>query len=197
MTGARVIELFALKAAVIRHDLNTIMDGLRVANIRSALERETDSLISGYIGQIDFRVVQDAERMADFYKVFFALENDIRNLVEQTLEEEFTGEWWDKCVPQQVRENAQKNMDREAGEGLPPRSNRPIEYTTFGELNDIIKENWDYFSGIFSSVSKNRVLRVLARLNHARGPIAHCNYLPEEEAVRLKLTIRDWYKLME
>ncbi|WP_269078899.1 Swt1 family HEPN domain-containing protein, partial [Novosphingobium resinovorum] len=98
---------------------------------------------------------------------------------------------------EEPKENAQKNVDREASEGLPPRSNRLIEYTTFGELNDIVKENWNSFSGIFSSVSKNRVLRVLVRLNHARGPIAHCNFLPEEEAVRMKLAIRDWYKLME
>lgn len=135
--------------------------------------------------------------MAEFYKVFFALENDIRSLVEETLESEFGGYWWHECVPQSVRENAKKNTDREASEGLPPRSNREIDYTTFGELNDIIKENWESFSGIFSSVSKNRVLRVLVRLNHARGPIAHCNFLPEEESVRLKLAIQDWYKLME
>ncbi|WP_426290869.1 Swt1 family HEPN domain-containing protein [Sphingomonas sp. TWP1-3-1] len=122
---------------------------------------------------------------------------DPRNLVEETLQSERGDEWWSNAVPQSVRENAQKNIDREASEGLPPRSTRPIEYTTFGELNDIIKENWTSFSGIFSRVSKNRVLRVLIRLNHARGPIAHSNLLPEEEAVRLKLAIRDWYKLME
>lgn len=197
MSGLDVTELFTLKAAVIRQDLNRVMDSLKVVNVRSALERETDSLISGYIDQIDFSIVRNAERMADFYKVFFALENDIRDLVEETLEAQFGGDWWMSSVPQHVRDNAQKNIDREAGEGLPPRSNRPIEYTTFGELNDIIKDNWNSFSGIFSSVSKNRVLRVLIRLNHARGPIAHCNFLPEEEAVRLKLAIRDWYKLME
>jgi hypothetical protein len=173
------------------------MRTLRVRNERSSLEVETDILISEYISQIDFESIFNAERMAEFYKVFFAVENDIRALVEDTLEALFGLEWWRDTVPQSVRENVQRNVDREASEGLPPRSSRLIEYTTFGELNDIIKENWESFSGIFSSVSKNRVLRVLTRLNHARGPIAHCNFLPEEEAVRLKLTIRDWYKLME
>lgn len=197
MTDIGQVELFVLKSAVISSDLNRVMSKLKILNSRSALEKETDSLISGYISQIDYEIVQDAERMAAFYKVFFALENDIRNLVEETLESEYPDDWWEKCVPQQVRENAKKNIDREASEGLPPRSSRQIEYTTFGELNDIIKDNWDNFSGIFSSVSKSRVLRVLIRLNHARGPIAHCNFLPEEEAVRLKLAIRDWYKLME
>lgn len=191
------IELFVLKSAVIRQELNKTMSSLRVANTRSALEKETDSLISGYISQINYETLQNADRMADFYKVFFALENDIRDMVEETLENQFGLGWWDQCAPQQVRENTKKNIDREAPEGLPPRSDRHIEYSTFGELNDIIKDNWESFSGIFSSVSKNRVLRVLIRLNHARGPIAHSNFLPEEESVRLKLAIRDWYKLME
>jgi hypothetical protein len=196
-SSAEQIELFVLKAAVITYDLNKVMSHLSVSNFRSNLERETDSLISGYLGQIDFNIVSRAERMSEFYKVFFALENDIRDLVEETLQSEFGDDWWNTQVPQLVRENAQRNVDREASEGLPPRSTRMIEYTTFGELSEIIKENWESFSGLFSSVSKNRVLRVLSRLNHARGPIAHCNHIPEEESVRLKLAIQDWYKLME
>ena len=106
-------------------------------------------------------------------------------------------DWWQSAVPQFVRDNAQKNSDREAAEGLPPRSDRMLDYTTFGELGEILKENWDVFSGMFSNASRNRVLRVINRLNLVRGPIAHCNFLPEEEAIRLKLAIRDWYKLME
>lgn len=191
------IELFVLKCAPIRQELNRTLSSLSVSNSRSPLEIVTDSLVSGYIGQIDYKIVSSAERMADFYKTFFALENDIRDLVEETLEAQFGNSWWLKQVPQGVRENVQKNVDREASEGLPPRSTRLIEYTTFGELGEIIKENWDSFSGIFSSATKNRVMRVVTRLNHARGPIAHCNLLPEEESVRLKLAIRDWYKLME
>lgn len=192
-----VIELFVLKSATIRHQLNRTLAHLSVANARSPLEVITDSLVTDYVNQIDYRIVHNASRMADFYKVFFALENDIRDLVEETLIAQFDDDWWDKQVPQSVRDNCKKNVDREASEGLPPRSSRLIEYTTFGELADIIRENWESFSGIFSNATKNRVMRVLARLNHARGPIAHCNLLPEEESVRLKLAIRDWYKLME
>lgn len=191
------IELFVLKCAPIRQELNRTLSSLSVSNARSALEVVTDSLVSGYIGQIDYRIVGSAERMADFYKTFFALENDIRDLVEETLEAQAGNSWWLRQVPQVVRENVQRNLDREASEGLPPRSARLIEYTTFGELGEIIKENWESFSGIFSNATKNRVMRVITRLNHARGPIAHCNLLPEEESVRLKLAIRDWYKLME
>ena len=29
-----------------------------------------------------------------------------------------------------------------------------------------------------------------------RGPIAHCSMLAEDEIVRLKLTVKDWFRLM-
>jgi hypothetical protein len=77
--------------------------------------------------------------------------------------------WWPEAVPKVVRDNVQKNYEREASEGLPPRSDRFIDYTTFGELGEIVKENWKVFSGLFSNATRNRVPRVINRLNVVRG----------------------------
>ncbi|MGF7053498.1 uncharacterized protein YeeX (DUF496 family) [Bosea sp. OAE752] len=197
MSEERVIELFVLKNAVVTAELRKISRQFRIENVKSNIELVTDSLVSDYLQQVDFEIIKDADRMSEFYKIFYALENDIRNLIDGALEDSKGKNWWDTSVPQAVQENARKNQDREASEGLPPRSDRLIDYTTFGELGEIVKENWDIFSGMFSNASKNRVLRVINRLNLVRGPIAHCNFLPEEEAIRLKLAVRDWYKLME
>jgi len=38
---------------------------------------------------------------------------------------------------------------------------------------------------------------VFARLNTLGGPIAHCSFLGEDEVLRLKLSLRDWFRLME
>ena len=191
------IEFFILKNAAITRDLNETLSRERIGTCRGPLEAQADSLVAEYLNQVDFKTIADAERMSEFYKLFYALENDIRDLIESTLSDSRGNDWWDRVVPQVVRDNVKKNYDREASEGLPPRSDRLIDYTTFGELSEIVKENWDCFSGMFSNATKNRVLRVLNRLNIARGPIAHCNFLPEEEAICLKLTMRDWYRLME
>jgi len=191
------IELFILKNAVITQSLRSVFSEHRVGNARGALEAQADSLVSDYLRQIDFEILADAERMSEFYKLFYALENDMRDLIESTIAEGKGNDWWESAVPQVVRDNVKKNYDREASEGLPPRSDRLIDYTTFGELGEIVRENWEAFSGMFSNATRNRVLRVINRLNLVRGPIAHCNFLPEEEAIRLKLAIRDWYKLME
>ncbi|NML74533.1 hypothetical protein HHL25_10405 [Rhizobium sp. S-51] len=197
MSEDREIELFILKNAVITRELRAAFTSNRVGNVRGALEAQADSLVNEYLRQVDFETLADAERMSEFYKLFYALENDIRDLIEATMIEGKGSDWWLANVPQFVRDNAQKNSDREAAEGLPPRSDRMLDYTTFGELGEILKDNWDVFSGMFSNATRNRVLRVINRLNLVRGPIAHCNFLPEEEAIRLKLAIRDWYKLME
>lgn len=41
------------------------------------------------------------------------------------------------------------------------------------------------------------VERVMGNLSVLRGPIAHCSPLADDEVVRLKLTVRDWFRLME
>ena len=50
--------------------------------------------------------------MAEHYEIFYCLENIIRELVRERLEEEFGLDWWDveePCVvvPSSVKENAQ------------------------------------------------------------------------------------------
>lgn len=192
-----MLELFCIKNAVVTSDLRKVMRSFKIETQKSNIELVTDSLVSDYLQQVDFEILRDAARMGEFYKIFYALENDIGNLIDSALEDAKGKNWWDTSVPQFVQDNARKNQDRESSEGLPPRSDRLIDYTTFGELGEIVRENWDLFSGMFSNASKNRVLRVINRLNLVRGPIAHCNFLPEEEAIRLKLAVRDWYKLME
>ncbi len=78
--------------------------------------------------------------------------------------------------------------------GLPVGARRHF-FTTFGQLSNIIESNWDLFGSTFSSV--RAVNRVMANLNTLRGPIAHCSPLAEDEVVRLRLTVRDRFRLME
>ncbi|MEH3061387.1 MAG: Swt1 family HEPN domain-containing protein [Methylobacterium radiotolerans] len=191
----KTIELFALKNAAITADLQEVLKEKAYSNQRGEVEIAADKLVDDHLKQIDVSIRLNAERMAEFYKIFYMLENDIRNMVQDTLEESAGISWWENKVPQNVRENARKNRERESNEGLAPRSPRSIDYTTFGELGEIMSNNWDIFSGVFGGVDKNRVLRVINRFNLVRGPIAHCGLLDEEEIVRLKLTVRDWYKL--
>jgi hypothetical protein len=190
------VELFILKAGATKSQLRQALQDPDVAVVRSEIEHATDKLVAGHLEQVDAGIRQNAERMAEFYKIFYILENDLRNLVEETLNDAVGDTWWDSAVPQAVRDSVKRNIERESDEGLIARSDREIDYTNFGELGEIIKANWNSFAGIFANTTINGVQRVIKKLNLARGPIAHCNLLSEDEVVRLKLTVRDWYKLM-
>lgn len=148
-----------------------------------------------YYPQIPYATRMQAAKMAQVYEVFFSLESSIRELIEDRLKDEFGANWWDDSVPEAVRKNSEKNREREIKEGVSLRSNRLIDYTTFGELGEIVKANWDIFSDSFTDIQA--VEKVLARLNMLRAPIAHCGVLSEDEILRLKLTVRDWFRLME
>ena len=190
-------HLFCLNSAAIKSALDNALNENSVTISKTELEAATDELIDAHLKQVDFKIRSAAQRMAEFYLIFYMLENDIRAFVADILGESFGVDWWDQAVPDDVQKYAKSNKQKESREGLPPRSDRPIDYITFGHLGEIIKQNWDTFGGLFPNCEIDRLEKVIARLNLARGPIAHCGFLPEDEVVRLKLAIRDWYSLSE
>ena len=148
-----------------------------------------------YYPQFTERVRDEASRMAGNYIIFYCLENSIRELISQRLEEEHGVDWWDKTVPGVVKQNAEKNQKKELASGMTPRSTEYIDFTNFGELGEIIQANRDTFGDMFRDVQAVR--RILSTLNSLRAPIAHCKALAEDEELRLHLGLRDWFRQME
>ncbi|MNY45106.1 hypothetical protein D3C86_1801880 [compost metagenome] len=136
--------------------------------------------------------------MAKHYEVFYSLETSIRVLVSQTIETaEKTDEWWASArVPQAIKQEVASRIQKELDAGVTRRSMDELDYTTFGELSDLIQTNWDIFGGALFT-SKRAVQKVMASLNALRNPIAHCSPLAEDEQLRLQLAVRDWFRLME
>jgi len=135
--------------------------------------------------------------MAPHYEVIYSLESSIRRFVDDLLTAaERLNPWWDNGrVPPQIKKDAENRRKKELDTGVTPRSTEPLDFTTFGELGEIIKANWDVFGSVFTSVKA--VENVMSRLNSLRGPIAHCTALAEDEVVRLRLSVRDWFRLMQ
>jgi hypothetical protein len=150
-----------------------------------------------YYPQFNQAIRKEASEMAKHYEIFYCLEKSIRKLVSETLEGDKGADWWSALgvISQVVSKAVSERMQREIDSGVTPRSQDSIDYTTFGELGEIIKSNWDLFGGIFSS--QKAVEKVMASLNTLRGPIAHCSPLAEDEVLRLQLGLRDWFRLME
>lgn len=149
-----------------------------------------------YYPQFDEAVRVEAAQMSSHYRVFYCLEKTIRSLISESIEQQEGVNWWDSGrIPQAVHEEVGKRIQRELDAGVTLRSEDPIDFTTFGELSEIIKKNWDVFGAIFASA--RAVEKVLANLNVLRGPIAHCSPLAADEVLRLELSLRDWFRLME
>lgn len=146
--------------------------------------------------QFEKEVRLEASEMASHFEAFYCLEKSIRKLITEAMEEAVGQGWWESGkIPPVVLQEVQSRITKEIDSGFSRRSFDKLDYTTFGELTVIITSNWDIFGSVFSS--RKAVERVLANLNTLRNPIAHCSKLSEDEVLRLQLTVRDWFRLME
>lgn len=158
---------------------------------RPPIEEKIDET---YYPQFEEKIRREAADMSAHYRVFYCLENSIRSLIAEVLFDKHGEDWWNTKVPDNVKNHVSTTRKKEIESGVSIRSQDPIDYTTFGELGEIIKSNWTDFSDIFQDIKA--LEKVIATLNVLRGPVAHCKPLAEDEVVRLHLSVRDWFRSM-
>jgi hypothetical protein len=198
MTATRehvgTVRLFGLAGVALQTELSAIEQEFGItlhAQSRSQPSESNDI----YYPQFEENVRKEASSMARHYEIFYCLEKTIRQLIEQRLEEVGGINWWAQKVPPILAKEVGERMQRDVDSAVTLRSTKPIDFTTFGELGEIIKANWDIFGDTFNS--QKAVEKVMANLNTLRGPIAHCSPLAPDEVIRLQLSLRDWFRLME
>lgn len=188
------LKVFAMTAQLMETDLDRVE---RENELDLGRKRVADSdRDDDYYPQFDEAVRREAAEMARHYEVFYCLEKAVRKLISDTLEAAEPGTWWDGGrIPTAIHSEVATRIRKEIDSAVTLRSTAPLDFTTFGELGEIIKANWDLFGGILRS--KRAVEKVMANLNTLRGPIAHCSPLGEDEIIRLQLSMRDWFRQME
>lgn len=189
------LKVFLMTAQLIEEDLDDIEQSLAVdfgRNRNAAVGEAAD-----YYPQIEHAFRAEAKEMAPHYEVFYSLERAIRTLVADSLEAADGPGWWTDSnrVQQKIKDDCETRLRKEEDTGVTLRSEDPLDFSTFGELGQIITSNWDVFGALFKS--EKAVTRIMANLNTLRGPIAHCTLLAEDEVVRLRLSVRDWFRQME
>jgi len=148
-----------------------------------------------YYPQFEQSVRLEAAHMSENYEVFYCLEQAIRKLIVETLEDTEGADWWNSArVAHDIKADVASLVKRERDNGVTPRSDNMIDYTTFGQLSVIITSNWDLFEPTLKS--KRGVERVMANLNLLRGTIAHCCPMQEDEIDRLRLAVKDWFRMI-
>ena len=188
-----ILKEFAMSNQFLESDLDRVE---KDQNVDLGRHSQVDEWEERYYPQFDQIIRIEATRMSNHYRVLYCMERTIRKLISESLEQKHGAKWWDKgCIPEKIHKDVAIRIQREVDSAFTLRSDEPIDFTTFGELSEIIKNNWDVFGGMFNS--HRAVEKVLANLNLLRGPIAHCSSLAEDEVLRLELSLRDWFRLME
>lgn len=186
------IKLFALANSLAENEL----DKVEIKHEIDLGRKEVKEVqAKAYYLQFSSEFRKEAKNMAQHYEVFYCLEKSIRSLVVQLMFEKFGEHWWDK-VKEDIRKNVDANIKREEESGFTIRSEEKIDYTTFGELSQIVTGNWEAFETLFTR-GQRAFQKIMTNLNQLRGPIAHCCPLAEDEIVRLELTVKDWFRIME
>jgi hypothetical protein len=186
------LRSFGMSGLLITEDLRTVEQQYNIELGHSARSTQQDS--TQYYPQFEQEVRREAALMAQHYELFYCLEQAIRKIITETLEEAEGADWWTNKVPQKIREDVLFLQQKEIDNAVATRSDRAIDYTTFGQLSVIITSNWALFATIFKS--PRAVEKVMSSLNLLRGPIAHCCPLSEDEVDRLQLAVKDWFRMI-
>jgi hypothetical protein len=186
------LELYVLKCASLKMAMSKYAPA---SHDTGAGHMENEDGVKGSIGQFSEEVRINAELMSEYYRLFYMLENDMRRFIGDTITDAYGPDWWAEHSPVSAKEECKANQKREQEAGVTSRSDNELDYISFGQLGDIIRANWVLFGGILSN--DKALGRVMFSLNTLRGPIAHCGLLAEDEVDRLKLAVKDWFRLLE
>lgn len=147
-----------------------------------------------YAFEFDKTLLAEANNMSQNYEILYCLEKTIRRLVSEHMEDKYGVNWWEIKVGDEIKRKVDYSKKQEMNTGHSKFSEKEIDYTTFGSLRQLIEQNWEDLSSIFKN--KHAFNRIMYTLNQLRGPVAHNNYLTEDEETRLVLTVKDWFRLI-
>jgi hypothetical protein len=187
------VKLFCLANSLLENKLDSIEkeNGLDLGRQEKVETKEKEFYL-----QFESEFRKEAKAMSQHYEVFYCLEKSIRRQVMLLMKEKYGENLWLDRLDEEVKKNVEKNIKREEDSGFTIRSEEKIDYTTFGELTQIVTKNWEAFENLFKR-GQRAFSKIMTNLNQLRGPIAHCCPLAEDEIVRLELTVKDWFRLME
>jgi energy-converting hydrogenase A subunit M len=183
------IKLFGMHNLLLETELMKLEDrGIQIEHKKTILRAE---IVDVELFESD--ILQEARKMADFYALYYSLENSIRRLISERLSEKHGATWWKDKVPPGVQKNVEEKQKEERDTTMSIRSEDPLDYTNFGELIDIFNANWADFSDTLRSPKAMQM--ILSQFNKIRNVVAHSCALNEDEITRFKLLVKDWFRI--
>ncbi|GAB3811075.1 Swt1 family HEPN domain-containing protein [Kribbella italica] len=188
MTHEHSVRDWLFKGMAVEDLLNSLeLDGI---SVRAA---EDPGAVQRVLPLEDFSpsIRRSAVQALPAYLALFCLENSIRELVAERMQDSLGAEWWDSGTSTELRKKVGGRQEKEgANRWHIRRGAQEIYYTDFGDLIAIIRRNWEAFEDLFPD--QNWVINRLTELEASRNIVAHNNILDERELLRIRMYLQDW-----
>ncbi len=143
------------------------------------------------IDELEDELVVKSQKMSIVYTAICAFENTVRAFISKKLLETRGDNWWALAVSDKIRQKAESRRDEENKiRWHTPRGDSVINYTEFGDLISIIRNNWDEFEPHINSIEWAE--QIIKTLERSRNVIMHSGELVNQDIERIGMYIRDW-----
>lgn len=140
---------------------------------------------------LDDELVSSAKLMATVYIAIASFENMVRQFVLIILLENYGEKWWEQAVSANIRKSAEsRKQEEDKIKWHTHRGETMINYVDFGDLANIISQNYKMFE--VHVVSLEWVKQIFNTLERSRNVIMHSGELGERDIERIGINIRDW-----
>jgi len=151
-----------------------------------------ERLLSEALSPFNVSSRNNALEMARLYAVLHCFENEIRNLIRETLQEKVGVDWAEK-LPTKIKEYATSRQNTAFGDSwLEGEQSDLLGFVDFGHLASIIVENWKLFESIVPT--QHWLKQRMDEIEKVRNFIAHNRMLLPSEFQRVYMYIADWNK---
>lgn len=155
---------------------------------------DEERLTSEALEPFNISLRSNALQMARLYSVIFCFENEIRNLIKDTLEENIGIDWWNQ-MPKKIKGLAESRQQTAMKDSwLEGEKSNFLGFVDFGLLASIIIEYWQYFESIIPS--QQWLKQRMDELEKTRNFIAHNRMLLPSEFNRIYMYIADWNRVI-
>ena len=145
------------------------------------------------IQDMDEEVILTARKMSYVYTAICAFENTVRKFVTSVLSESKGEKWWEVCVSEKIKNKAESRREEEMKiRWHTPRGDTIINYTEFGDLITIMRNNWTEFEPFVVSLEWAEM--IIKTIERSRNVIMHSGELVTQDIERIGMNIRDWLR---
>ncbi len=153
-----------------------------------------EQLLTEALSPFGIELRSNALQMARLYSTIFCFENEVRDLIKETLLENIGLNWWNE-LPQKIKQHAESRQQSAMKDSwLEGEKQELLGFVDFGMLATIIIEKWPFFENIIPS--QQWLKQRMDELEKTRNFIAHNRMLLPSEFQRIYMYIADWNRII-